>query len=449
MSNALSATRRQNFWGLSPAHKHIYMVDAYKGVRDFYPEDERVQRYMFDTLECVVESFGYEPYNGSVLELTELYTEKTSEEIINEQTYTFTDRGGRSVTLRPEMTPTVARMVAARRRELGYPLRWYSIPNCFRYERPQKGRLREFWQLNVDLFGAEGTAADAEIIEVAYRIMRAFGAKEESFEIRVADRGLLETAFDACEMTPEARDRYRRLLDKRPKMTKKEFETEAKAITSKDPIALIENNDPSVAQALGALEGLIQTLKARGVGNAVFDPSIVRGFDYYTGVVFELFDVAGEDTGTVFGGGRRSLFGGGRFDYLIEEYGGDHVPAIGFGMGDVTLKDFLASHDLLPQERATADLYLAPVSQNDMERAAGAASFLRSKGVNVSLGMKHEKIADHVKAARKLSIPFFIAYGENEEQTGEVLIKDLMRKGERTVPLQDVARAILEKSLAG
>jgi len=419
-------------------------MDSYKGVRDFYPEDERIQRYMFNTLEEVVESYGYEPYNGSVLELTELYTEKTSEEIINEQTYTFTDRGGRSVTLRPEMTPTVARMVAKKRRELGYPLRWYSIPNCFRYERPQKGRLREFWQLNVDLFGAPGSDADAEVIEVAYRIMRAFGAHEESFEIKVADRTLLETAFDAANMTPTQRDEYRRLLDRRPKISPEAFEKDAKNITKEDPLSLIENKDPSILQALTTLEDLLETLKARGVGNASFDPSIVRGFDYYTGVVFEIFDVAGEDTGSTFGGGRRSLFGGGRYDYLIEEYGGDHVPAIGFGMGDVTLKDFLEKHTLMPQERATADLYLAPATENDINRAAGAASFLREKGVRVALGMKHEKIADHVKAARKLSIPFFVAYGEDEEKSGTVLLKNLKNKKEQTVTLQDTPRAILE-----
>ena len=179
------------------------MVDTYKGVRDFYPEDERLQRYIFNVMQQTLESFGYEPYNASLLEPTELYTTKTSEEIIKEQTYTFKDRGDRSVTLRPEMTPTVARMVAARKRELGYPLRWYSIPNCFRYERPQKGRLREFWQLNFDLFGADDRAADAEVIEIAYRLLRAYGATEDMFMIKVADRALLENAFDASEMTAE------------------------------------------------------------------------------------------------------------------------------------------------------------------------------------------------------------------------------------------------------
>src|SRR5271170_7500650 len=150
-------------------------TDSYKGVRDFYPEDQFIQRYIFEHWERVCELFGYEEYSAGILENAELYRSKTSEEIVNEQTYTFTDRGDREVTLRPEMTPTLARMVAAKYRELGFPLRWYSIPNVFRYERPQRGRLREHWQLNVDLFGSDSFAADAEVIQVAYEVMKAFG----------------------------------------------------------------------------------------------------------------------------------------------------------------------------------------------------------------------------------------------------------------------------------
>ena len=173
------------------------MIDPYKGVRDFYPEDERVQKFMFAGIRRAVESFGYEEYNASILESTELYTAKTSEEIVNDQTYTFIDRGERSVTLRPEMTPTVARMVAAKRRELGTPLRWYSIQNFFRYERPQRGRLREFWQLNVDLFGVSGPEADEEMIVVAHHTLRELGATDDMFEIRVNDRNLLKRSIES------------------------------------------------------------------------------------------------------------------------------------------------------------------------------------------------------------------------------------------------------------
>lgn len=412
------------------------MVDSYKGVRDFYPEDERTQRFLFGVLEKVTESYGYEPYNASILEPTELYTTKTSEEIINEQTYTFTDRGGRSVTLRPEMTPTVARMVAKKQRELGYPLRWYSIPNCFRYERPQKGRGREFWQLNVDLFGSESHAADAEVVELAYAILKEYGATDDMFTIKVADRNLLETAFDAVGMDVEGKRAYRRLLDKKRKMTEEDFKKEALSITKADPLALIESGDDSVTEAKSAVIDLVTTLQARGVTNVSFDPSIVRGFDYYSGMVFEVFDTSEENT--------RSMFGGGRYDYLIEEYGGTHLPAVGFGMGDITLRDFLESHSLLPTHRATADVYLAPATPEDMERSAATAQFLRQKGVKVALGMKHEKIADHLKAARKLSIPFFAVYGKAEAESGSVSVKETGTNISHTVTLQDVPRTILE-----
>lgn len=415
-------------------------MDTYKGVRDFYPEDERVQKYIFSVMEKVVESYGYEAYNASILEPTELYTNKTSEEIIKEQTYTFIDRGDRSVTLRPEMTPTVARMVAKKRRELGFPLRWYSIQNFFRYENPQKGRLREFWQLNVDLFGTPGIEADVEIIDIAYRILRAYGATEDMFVIKVADRNLLETAFDAANLTPLQKQTYRRLLDKKEKITAAEFKKQAGAISDTDPLTLIENRDTSILQALESVEKTVATLTERGVGNVVFDPSIVRGFDYYTGVVFEIFDVSGENT--------RSLFGGGRYDYLVEEYGGESVPAIGFGMGDVTARDFLATHQLLPENKSKAHVYLAPVTEHDAEHVNGVAAFLREKGVRVAVGMKHEKMNDHTKAAKKLHVPFFIAYGENEATTGTVKIKDLITKKEDELPLQDVARVILESEHA-
>ena len=313
------------------------------------------------------------------------------------------------------MTPTVARMVAARRRELGFPLRLYAIPNLFRYERPQKGRLREHWQLNVDLFGVSNILADAEIIEIAYRLMKSFGADDSMFQIKVADRALLETAFDACEMTKEQKDAYRRLLDKKAKIPASEFTAAAAEITDRDPIALIEGTDPSVAEAEGVVRGLISMLKERGVSNVVFDPSIVRGFDYYTGTVFEVYDTSGENT--------RSLFGGGRYDYLVAEYGGEQVPAMGFGMGDVTARDFLETHKLLPHLNPATQLYIAPAGAP--EGAAKAADRLREIGINTAVGIKDQKIGDHIKTAEKLSIPDFAVYGSAEEASGIITIKNL------------------------
>ncbi|HVU75404.1 MAG TPA: ATP phosphoribosyltransferase regulatory subunit, partial [Candidatus Paceibacterota bacterium] len=217
-------------------------TEPYKGVRDFYPEDQFVQRYLFEHMERVCELFGYEEYSASILEPAELYRSKTSEEIVSEQTYTFTDRGDREVTLRPEMTPTLARMIAARSREIALPARWYSIPNVFRYERPQKGRLREHWQLNVDLVGLEGVHADAEIIAVAHSIMRSMGAEERDFEVRVSDRRILENMYESLAIGAEDRAAVTRLLDRREKLD--DFESALTELVGAEKArALIEEMD--------------------------------------------------------------------------------------------------------------------------------------------------------------------------------------------------------------
>ena len=257
-------------------------TEPYKGVRDFYPADMAVQSYIFDIWKKTAESFGYEEYGASVLEPANLYKAKSGEEIVNEQTYTFTDRGEREVTLRPEMTPTLARMVAAKKRELVFPLRWYSIPNLFRYEQPQRGRVREHWQLNVDLFGLDGIEADVEVISLAYKVMKNFGAKDEDFEIRVNSRNILRKIFEGKLINESFLSTAVRLLDRKEKMKPGEFEKGIKEITSK-PIDLYIKADKEI-------EDLLQNLRLQGVNNVKFDSTLARGFDYYTGMVFEIFD---------------------------------------------------------------------------------------------------------------------------------------------------------------
>ncbi|MBX4195552.1 ATP phosphoribosyltransferase regulatory subunit [Candidatus Parcubacteria bacterium] len=279
-------------------------TSSYKGVRDFYPEDMAVQNYIFGIWRKVAEDFGYVEYSASILEPAELYKSKTSEEIVTEQTFSFVDRGGREVVLRPEMTPTLARMVAARRRTLKFPLRWYSIPNVFRYERPQRGRRREHWQLNCDLMGIGGVEAEVEIITLAYKIMKEFGAKDEDFSIRISSRKALPAGTDMEQV---------RKIDRGEDIGVEITETEE-------------------------IRNLLTELGKTGIKNVVFDPKIVRGFDYYTGIVFEVFDTH-EDN-------RRSLFGGGRYDNLLEVFGVDPIPTVGFGMGDITIRDFLETHKL-------------------------------------------------------------------------------------------------------
>ena len=256
-------------------------TEPYKGVRDFYPADWARMQDVFARIRETLVKWGYEEYNASPLERAELYEAKTSEEIVNEQTYTFTDRGDRRVTLRPEMTPTLARMVAGKRRELALPLRWFSIGNRFRYERPQKGRLREFYQADIDLVGLPEGEADIEIIRLASEILKSFGATEKDFVIRVNSRALLNAACAAAGLKDDDVKQYLRLLDKKSKMRPEEFKIASEVISKKDPISLIDSKP---------LDAFVAELKKRGVGNAVVDSGITRGFDYYTGMVFEVYD---------------------------------------------------------------------------------------------------------------------------------------------------------------
>ena len=311
-------------------------TEPYKGVRDFYPEDMEVQNYIFNTWRRVAEQFSYKEYSASILEPAELYKSKTSEEIVNEQTFIFTDRGGREIVLRPEMTPTLARMVAARRRNLKFPLRWYSIPNVFRYERPQRGRRREHWQLNCDLLGISGIEADVEIISLAHAIMKEFGAENKDFEIRVNDRKLITDIFNKIGGTSESTNvSVIRLLDRREKIDNFDSELERHLGSDKKEqfLGLLEDTKSNET-----LEKLRETLNTKNIQNIVIDTKLARGFDYYTGMIFEVFDNHKDN--------RRSLFGGGRYDNLLEMFEVEPIPAVGFGMGDITLRDFLETHGL-------------------------------------------------------------------------------------------------------
>lgn len=292
-------------------------TEPYKGVRDFYPEDMVVQNYIFGVWKKVAKQFNYQEYTASILEYAELYRSKGSDEIVNDQMYVFKDKGDREVALRPEMTPTLARMIAAKRKSLKFPLRWFSIPNVFRYERPQRGRKREHWQLNCDLMGIvenDPINAEVEIISLTHKIMKEFGAKDEDFIIKINNRIAMETALLEQGIAKENIPILFRQWDKEGMP-----------------------DDKKILWA-SASDSLLKSLKEKGVSNAQFDPSIIRGFDYYTGMVFEVFDTNPEN--------RRSLFGGGRYDNLLEMFGVEPVPTVGFGMGDVTIKDFLITHNL-------------------------------------------------------------------------------------------------------
>lgn len=411
--------------------KNKLSVEPYKGVRDFYPEDQAFLNYLISTCRSVAERFGYVEYHASILEPAELYRAKGSdnEEIVNDQTYTFTDRGGREVTLRPEMTPTVARMVAGKRRELGFPLRLFSIPNVFRYERPQRGRLREHWQLNVDVFGSASKAADAEVIAVAAALMAAFGAKEDDFVIKISSRAFLNALMDEFALPEESRGRFLYLLDRRAKMPKEEFETELAAFGVPLERLAADTIPQDVAET-------ITHLKTLGISNVEFDTSVVRGFSYYTGVVFEVFDTHKDNN--------RSLFGGGHYDNLTALFDDEQVPGVGFGMGDVTIHDFLSVRGLLPPYTPSTEVYIALANPLLLSDALALATTLRAQGVNVGVDFGDKKLADQIKAASKHTIPYILVVGDDELKTGVFAVRDLKTGEETKLPADELAAFFLK-----
>ena len=409
-------------------------TEPYRGTRDFYPEDMVVRNYIFNTMSRAVERYGYVEYGASLLEETALYKAKSGEEIVNEQTYSFTDRGGRDVTIRPEMTPTVARMIARRRKELAFPLRWYSNPNLFRYERPQRGRVREHWQLNVDMFGVDSVAADIEIISVAYDIMRAFGAENKNFEIRINDRRMMNFLLkDHLETSDENFHKLSKLIDRKAKMPEEDFVKQGQELLGEKVDVFVDflnntdiNNLPegfAENEGVQALKKLLKDLGEIGITNVVYDPTIMRGFDYYTGMVFEILDTGPENN--------RALFGGGRYDDLVGIFDVEKVCGVGY--------------DLLPKDlKPSTDIYICVFAEEYEKDANVLVRYLREKGVNVAVDITGRKIPAQIKTADKKKIPFIICVGGDEVASGRYKLKKLSKREEREVDKDGIVQTILE-----
>lgn len=406
-------------------------TQPYKGARDFYPEDMRLRSWMFGKWREVCELFGYEEYDSPTIEPLELYTAKTSEEIVNRQTYSFVDRGERKVVLRPEMTPTVSRLVAARRQELAYPVRLYSISNFFRYEQPQHGRSREFWQLNADLFGVKGVEGDFEMILLAHSLMKAFGATDEMYEIRVNSRELLNKRVESAGLkTGKDPKEVIRLIDKRDKMEAAEFRQQLSEVVE-NPDDLIGYIDKDGATAdYGEMS---QRLMSMGIQNVNFVGTIARGFDYYTDIVFEVFDKNPENS--------RSLFGGGRYDGLVAEFGVEPVPTVGFAVGDVTFQDFLKTHNLVTDLQTTVDAR-AIVIGDVYEASQKPISELRDKGVRLAVDNTGRKLDDQIRSAVKSGVRYAIFIGEKELASNQFKLRDLEKGEEKELSLDQIASTL-------
>jgi histidyl-tRNA synthetase len=428
----------------------------YKGARDFYPEDKRLQKYMFNTLRYVAERYGYEEYDAPILEPLEIYQAKSGEEIVNDQTYTFEDRGGRQVVIRPEMTPTVSRMVAARRQELAYPLRWYSIPNLWRYERPQRGRLREHWQLNVDIFGVKAPYAELEMLTLVDDIFQEFGAERSMYSIKVNDRALVNhILFEFLGLDEAQAQQIGKLIDRMHKIERSALIAKIDEILTADQRAngkteqllavLGADNLKTVEELIGnsevsaPLNDLLEQLHKAGIQNATYDPTIMRGFDYYTGIVFEVFDTHPDNN--------RSMLGGGRYDGLVGLFGAEPVPTVGFGWGDVTLSNFLELHSLLPFDAPRTDVYVALIGDTAFA-AQPLIRELRENYLAVAVDYSGRKIGDQIKAAAKKQIPWLITIGEAEIQAQKVALKHLdtgkefsLKPAEASAQIRGIANA--------
>ncbi|MBA2627618.1 MAG: histidine--tRNA ligase [Gemmatimonadales bacterium] len=416
-------------------------TQALPGFRDFYPDDFAVRAHIFRTWREVARRYGFEEYDGPPLEPLDLYTAKSGAEIVG-QLYNFTDKGGRDVALRPEMTPTFARMVSARANGLRKPIRWFSVPQLFRYERQQRGRLREHFQLNCDLVGEPGPMGDAEIIGLAIDVMRAFGLGADAVRMRLSDRRVLQALLQGAGVTTEQLPEAFQAIDKMERADRAELGAQltaagltARAVHGLFAAASLRGRD-AVFAALAEVDGgdaaaapfrkTLDALDAMGLGAFVdVDLTIVRGLAYYTGTVFELFDA---------GRTLRAICGGGRYDNLLLALGGADLPALGFGMGDVVLGEILRERQLLPVAASRLDAFVAGVTDEDSMHVLALAHELRDAGVSVEYALSAQALGKQLKLADARGASLAVVIGPDDRARGEVLVKDLGRKAQHAVP---------------
>lgn len=416
-------------------------TQPYKGTRDFYPREMKLRNWFFGVMRRVLETAAFEEYNGPMLESLELYAAKSGEEIATKQTYNFTDRGDRRLALRPEMTPTVARMVAARMNDLVFPLKWFSIPNMYRYEAPQRGRLREFWQLNVDIFGCDTYEADLDCISSAIEIMRAFGADETMFTVHINNRRFFNDVIAAIAGTDgEGAKAVSKVIDRKNKVPREVYERDLTALgLQPEQIARIdalygmtvEEATALCPDSVGSAEliNLFSTLKKAGLDRyCVFDFGIIRGLDYYTGTVFEVFDNAPENN--------RAMFGGGRYDNLVGLFVKNaKVSGVGYGMGDVTLENFLVTHNLVPDLSAdNAKVLVTRFDDVPYEAYLALVADLHRAGIPSTLYLGAKKYGKQLEYAVKGGFTHTLTMGGNEYARHTVHLKNLATREEVEIP---------------
>jgi len=415
------------------------LIQSVKGTRDFYPEDMAVRNWLYNKIRRVAEAFGYQEYEGPFLESIDLYAAKSGEELVKEQSFVFPDRGGDLLTLRPELTLSLARMVAQRQKQLVYPLRWWSFGPFWRYERPQKGRTREFFQWNIDMIGVDSPEADAELIAVAVAFFQETGLSPTQVQILVNNRQLINAEFEEMEIPQSQRADVLRLIDRRDKMRPDEWKSYAQEIglsnTQFAALSSLLAND-ELWRKSESLVRLFKALDALGVMPYVrFAPQIVRGLDYYTGTVFEAWDVEGEF---------RAMFGGGRYDNLVAAVGGDPLPATGFALGDVVISLVLKKYNLIPAGLAAspAPVLVTVFDESMLAASISLAAELRQAGINVNCYPESSKLAKQFKFADRIGVKVVLVLGPDELNARQVTIKDLGAGTQTTTNREKVVEAI-------
>ena len=423
------------------------------GFREFFPEDLAARSYLFAAWRRVAERYGFEEYDGPPLEPQELYTEKSGPEIVG-QLYNFVDKGDRQVALRPEMTPTLARMVASRANGLRKPIRWFSIGQMFRYERQQRGRLREHYQLNCDLIGESGPLGDAEVIALLVDLGRELGLGADAVRVRLSDRRVLSTLLRGAGVTESQLPLAYSALDKRERMERPALEAmlrgpdgkgmsatitgrvlELSALRSLDAVAAALKGVPGGDAALGPLRQTVGALEAMGLAAFVdIDLTIVRGLAYYTGTVFELFDA---------GRSHRAIAGGGRYDDLLGRLGGVELPAVGFAIGDVVIGEVLRERGLMPAAAPSLDVFIAGVTEDDLPHVLALSHECRDAGLRTEYALTAQAVGKQLKLADARNARVAVLIGPDDRARNEVQLKDLTAKAQRSVSRTEAVAALL------
>ena len=412
------------------------VIQPVKGTRDFYPEQMAMRTWLYNQMRAVAESFGYQEWEAPILESLELYAAKSGEELAREQSYVFTDRGGSEITLRPELTPSLARLIAQKQNELNFPVRWWSFGPFWRYESPQKGRTREFFQWNVDMLGTNSPESDAENAAVLATFFERVGLSPQQVLILVNNRSLINDRFDAFAIPADQRPAVSSWIDRREKMTPEAWLEYGKEIgLSPEQITNLKEMlaDKNLWKQSADLTRFFAVIEALGLRQYFeFDASIMRGLLYYTGTVFEAWEVGGEI--------KRSVGGGGRYDNLTRDVGGDPVPAVGFAMGDVVISLILKKYGLLPEDLNInpAPVLVTVFDQDRLLDSFQLANELRRLGLNVVCYPEAAKLQKQFKYADRLGAKVTLILGPEEVEKGQVAVKNLV-SGEQT----SVARATL------